>query len=65
MTLFRNLLLWIALAVIGAGLAWMLVGGDHGQVLVRYGGYDYAPPWSTRSRSPWPSSWCCGWRGGC
>ena len=41
MTLFRNLLLWIALAVIGAGLAWMLVGGDHGQVLVRYGGYDY------------------------
>ncbi|MGY0633532.1 heme biosynthesis HemY N-terminal domain-containing protein [Luteimonas sp. A478] len=41
MTLFRNLMLWLVLAVIGAALAWMMLGGDHGQVLVRYGGYDY------------------------
>lgn len=41
MTLFRNLMLWLLLAVIGAALAWMMLGGDHGQVLVRYGGYDY------------------------
>src|SRR5690554_4932540 len=41
MTLLRNLLLWILLAVIGATLAWMALRNDHGQVLVRYGGYDY------------------------
>ena len=42
MKLLRNLLLWILLAAIGAILAWMALGGDHGRVLVRYGGYDYS-----------------------
>ncbi|MDH5823305.1 heme biosynthesis HemY N-terminal domain-containing protein [Luteimonas sp. RD2P54] len=41
MNLFRNLLFWIALAVLGALLAQMLITHDHGFVLVRYGGYDY------------------------
>ncbi|MFZ7095030.1 heme biosynthesis protein HemY [Luteimonas dalianensis] len=41
MTLIRNLLLWILLAAAGVLLAWMALGGDHGHVLVRYGGYDY------------------------
>lgn len=41
MTLLRNLLLWIALAAIGALLAWMALGADHGQFMVRYGGYRY------------------------
>ena len=41
MKLLRNVLLWIVLAAIGALLAWMALGADHGQVLVRYGGYDY------------------------
>ncbi|NZA26119.1 heme biosynthesis protein HemY [Luteimonas sp. SJ-92] len=41
MNLFRNLLFWIALAVLGALLAQMLLTHDHGFVLVRYGGYDY------------------------
>lgn len=41
MTLIRNLVLWILLAAAGALLAWMALGSDHGQVLVRYGGYDY------------------------
>src|SRR5699024_5052557 len=42
MNMLRNLLLWILLAAIGAILAWMALGGDHGRVLVRYGGYDYS-----------------------
>jgi len=42
MKLLRNLLLWILVAAIGALLAWMALGADHGQVLVRYGGYDYS-----------------------
>src|SRR5690606_1226321 len=42
MELLRNLLLWILVAAIGALLAWMALGADHGQVLVRYGGYDYS-----------------------
>lgn len=41
MNLLRNLLLWLVLATIGAILAGMALRGDHGQVLVRYGGYDY------------------------
>lgn len=41
MNLFRNLLFWIVLAVLGALLAQMLLTQDHGFVLVRYGGYDY------------------------
>src|SRR5690606_10630864 len=41
MTLRRNLVLGILLAAAGALLAWMALGSDHGQVLVRYGGYDY------------------------
>lgn len=41
MRLLRNLLLWIVLAAVGAIVAWMALGADHGQVLVRYGGYDY------------------------
>lgn len=41
MRLLGHLLLWITLAVIGAIVAWMALGADHGQVLVRYGGYDY------------------------
>lgn len=40
MTLFRNLLLWILLAIIGA-LAWHLLAQDPGYVLVRYRGTDY------------------------
>lgn len=40
MTLFRNLLLWIALAIVGA-LAWHLLAQDPGYVLVRYRGTDY------------------------
>src|SRR5690625_527639 len=42
MTLLRSLLLWIALAAIGALLAWMALGADHGQFIVSYGGYRYA-----------------------
>lgn len=42
MTLLRNLLLWITLAAIGAILAWMALGADHGQFMVRYGGYAYS-----------------------
>ena len=40
MNLFRNLLFWIALALLGALVAQVLVQ-DQGYVLVRYGGYDY------------------------
>jgi HemY protein len=40
MNLFRNLLFWIALALLGALVAQLLVN-DQGYVLVRYGGYDY------------------------
>ena len=40
MNLFRNLLFWIALALLGALVAQLLVN-DPGYVLVRYGGYDY------------------------
>jgi HemY protein len=40
MTLFRNLLFWIVLALIGALVAQLLVQ-DPGFVLVRYRGYDY------------------------
>jgi len=40
MNLFRNLLFWIALALLGALVAQVLVL-DPGYVLVRYGGYDY------------------------
>ena len=40
MNLFRNLLFWIALALLGALVAQLLVN-DPGHVLVRYGGYDY------------------------
>ena len=40
MNLFRNLLFWIALALLGALVAQVLLQ-DQGYVLVRYGGYDY------------------------
>ena len=40
MNLFRNLLFWILLAIIGA-LAWHLLAQDPGHVLVRYRGWDY------------------------
>lgn len=40
MNLFRNLLVWILLAIIGA-LAWNLLAQDPGHVLVRYRGWDY------------------------
>ena len=40
MNLFRNLLLWILLAIVGA-LAWHLLAQDPGYVLVRYRGWDY------------------------
>ncbi|GAA4857557.1 heme biosynthesis HemY N-terminal domain-containing protein [Luteimonas vadosa] len=40
MNLFRNLLIWILLAIIGA-LAWHLLAQDPGYVLVRYRGTDY------------------------
>jgi len=40
MNLFRNLLFWIALALLGALVAQVLVQ-DPGYVLVRYGGNDY------------------------
>lgn len=40
MNLFRNLLFWIVLALVGALVAQLLVQ-DPGHVLVRYGGYDY------------------------
>ncbi|MGY1531376.1 heme biosynthesis HemY N-terminal domain-containing protein [Luteimonas sp. A649] len=40
MNLFRNLLVWILLAIIGA-LAWNLLAQDPGYVLVRYRGWDY------------------------
>jgi HemY protein len=40
MRLFRNLLFWIVLALVGALLAQLLVQ-DPGLVLVRYRGYDY------------------------
>lgn len=41
MNLFRNLLLWIALALAGALLAQLLLAQDPGYVLVRWRGYDY------------------------
>ncbi|GAB3344999.1 heme biosynthesis HemY N-terminal domain-containing protein [Lysobacter tyrosinilyticus] len=41
MNLFRNLLFWIALALLGALVAQVLVQ-DPGYVLVRYGGNDYS-----------------------
>jgi HemY protein len=41
MNLFRNLLFWIALALLGALVAQLLVQ-DPGYVLVRYGGRDYS-----------------------
>jgi HemY protein len=41
MNLFRNLLFWIALALVGALIAQLLVQ-DPGYVLVRYGGRDYS-----------------------
>ena len=40
MNLFRNLLVWILIAIIGA-LAWHLLAQDPGYVLVRYRGWDY------------------------
>lgn len=40
MNLFRNLLIWILLAIVGA-LAWHLLAQDPGYVLVRYRGTDY------------------------
>ena len=40
MNLFRNLLFWIVLALVGALLAQLLVQ-DPGYVLVRYRGNDY------------------------
>ena len=40
MNLFRNLLFWIVLALVGALVAQLLVQ-DPGYVLVRYGGNDY------------------------
>jgi HemY protein len=40
MNLFRNLLLWILIAIIGA-LGWHLLAQDPGYVLVRYRGWDY------------------------
>lgn len=41
MNLFRNLLFWIALALVGALVAQVLLQ-DPGYVLVRYGGNDYS-----------------------
>ena len=41
MNLFRNLLLWIALALAGALIAQLLLAQDPGYVLVRWRGYDY------------------------
>ena len=41
MSLFRNVLVWLLLAVLGAVLAQVLLQ-DPGYVLVRYGGYDYS-----------------------
>jgi HemY protein len=41
MNLFRNLLIWILLAIVGA-LAWHLLAQDPGYVLVRYRGTDYS-----------------------
>ncbi|GAB3387243.1 heme biosynthesis HemY N-terminal domain-containing protein [Lysobacter fragariae] len=41
MNLFRNLLFWLALALLGALVAQVLVR-DPGYVLVRYGGNDYS-----------------------
>lgn len=40
MSLFRQLLLWLTLAVLGA-LAWQLLAADPGQVFVRFRGVDY------------------------
>ena len=40
MNLFRNLLFWIALALVGALVAQVLVQ-DPGEVLVRFRGHDY------------------------
>lgn len=41
MNLFRNVLFWIVLALVGALVAQLLVQ-DPGYVLIRYGGYDYS-----------------------
>src|SRR5690606_33448954 len=41
MSLFRTLLLWLVLALVGALLAQLLLAHDPGVVLVRWRGYDY------------------------
>ncbi|WP_202843632.1 heme biosynthesis protein HemY [Luteimonas saliphila] len=41
MNLFRNLLLWLVLALAGALVAQLLLSQDPGYVLVRWRGYDY------------------------
>ena len=41
MSLFRTLLLWLILALVGALLAQLLLAHDPGYVLVRWRGYDY------------------------
>jgi HemY protein len=46
MNLFRNLLFWIVLALVGALLAQLLLQ-DPGYVLVRYRGYDYTTTLAT------------------
>lgn len=40
MNLFRNLLFWITLAVLGALTAQFLLTHDHGYVLIRFAGWD-------------------------
>lgn len=40
MNLFRNLLFWITLAVLGALIAQWLLTHDHGYVLIRFAGWD-------------------------
>ena len=63
MNLFRNVLFWIVLALVGALLAQVLLA-DPGYVLVRFRGSDYtttvASGVAARCWRCWPSPGCCG-----
>ena len=51
MSLFRNLLFWIVLALLGALVAQLLLS-DPGYVLIRFRGYDYETTVAAASGTP-------------
>ena len=60
MTLFRSVLFWLVLAVLGALLAQVLLQ-DPGYVLVRFRGTDYTPSVAACTRAAAHTSRVCGW----